>query len=92
VPLFISLRNIETHKINNMILTSRVICERIIEENLQAQLFVSSDKGTSTQTFQGISIISLFFRFCFHNPSEYTFQNIIVLASSNILPISGNII
>jgi hypothetical protein len=56
VPLFISLRNIETHKINNMILTSRVICERIIEENLQAQLFVSSDKGTSTQTFQGIFI------------------------------------
>jgi hypothetical protein len=43
MALFISLRNIETHKINNMILTSRVICERIIEENLQAQLFVSSD-------------------------------------------------
>lgn len=35
-----------------MILTSNVLCERIIEENVQAQLFVSSDQGKSTQTFQ----------------------------------------
>lgn len=28
------------------------MCERIIEENVQAQLFVSSDQGKSTQTFQ----------------------------------------
>jgi len=68
------------------------MCERIIEENLQAQLFVSGDQGKPTQTFQGISIISIFVRFCFHNPSEYIFQNIILLASSNILSISGNII